>query len=99
MTSLIEELTELHHCAPVLRCGARAVRPVEHYHGDTTAANLVCTEKPGHDGLHKDAICCWRFHAFSDAEPAPEDVYKGRLCSCGNLNCQTRAILEKWTND
>lgn len=89
-----EALVELHHKVEKLRCGARTVLEVEHYSGYSSETSLVCTRDVGHEGPHKDEICCWRFHAFTDGEPSPEDVWRGRLCSCGRLECKIREILE-----
>ncbi|QUE25620.1 hypothetical protein SEA_SADLAD_74 [Microbacterium phage SadLad] len=92
----IARLRELHHNEPKMRCGARVTRRVEHYGGSVTERNLVCTLEPGHEEeLHKDALCCWAFHRFGDAEPSPEDVWRGKACSCGRLDCATRAILDE----
>lgn len=101
----IAQLKELHHDDPSWRCAARL--PVDqvpesiwekrmplsrpgHRH------NLICTEKPGHEGLHKDALHCWDFHHFEATTPEqPEDAWQGRGCSCGTLDCKTRKILEE----
>lgn len=91
---ILARLRQLHHNAPKMRCGARVVKEVTHYSGQTYENQLVCTLAPGHDDLHKDEICCWRFHTFTEGTPAPEDVWGGRCCSCGLLECRTRAILE-----
>lgn len=93
-TQAIIQLREQHHLVEKFRCGARKTELVTHYHENTTETNLVCTQDVGHEGSHKDAICCWRFHKFTDAEPQPEDVWRGEGCSCGRLGCETRAILD-----
>lgn len=87
---------ELHHDAPKYRCGARKTMTVEHqFSGSVSETELVCTNDPGHAGKHKDAICCWRFHEFDDAEPQIEDAWRGEACSCGTMNCKTRALLDE----
>lgn len=94
---LLARLRELHHDAPKMRCGARKTETVEHqFSGRISTALLVCTLDVGHDGdEHKDAICCWRFHTFTGADPMPEDAWRGESCSCGSLNCKTRALLDE----
>lgn len=88
-----------HHNSPHWRCGARATKDI--VHGYVSArrletVNLVCTSEPGHDGLHKDALHCWTFHRFEAPTPEePEDTWRGRACSCGYLECKTRAILDE----
>lgn len=94
---LFKTLRPLHLDNPLMRCGARARREVHHYNSKVQYEHdLVCTEPPGHDGDHKDAICCWKFHTFPDAEPSPEDVWEGKLCTCGKMDCETRAALDEW---
>lgn len=95
--TMIDELKELHHPKVRLRCGARTTTTVKHYGGSVSDRSLVCTEDPHESGDHKDAICCWTFHRFpfESAEPAPEDVWQGKACSCGTYDCKTRAIIER----
>jgi len=92
----IERLRELHQPVVKLRCGARTKKTVKHYHGNVDERELVCTKSPHPITVpHKDAICCWRFHEFDEGDPAPEDVWHGKNCSCGRYECETRAILEE----
>ena len=92
----LERLRELHQPVVKLRCRARTTKVVEHYRGSSSETNLVCTKDP-HPATepHKDAICCWHFHEFEEGDPAPEDVWRGQNCSCGQYGCKTRAILEE----
>jgi hypothetical protein len=95
---VLTALRELHHVKPTWRCGARAVEDIEHGYFGTmpVTVSLVCTSAPGHDDLHKDALHCWTFHRFeAPTPPEPEDVWGGDACSCGGLNCKTRAILDE----
>lgn len=92
----LERLRELHHPVVKLRCGARVTKVVQHSSGSTSERGLVCTKEP-HPATepHKDALCCWRFHEFEEGEPAPEDVWRGKNCSCGHYDCETQAILNE----
>lgn len=91
---LFTHLRQVHHNAPKMRCGARRTMTVEHYNGKPRERDLVCTNDVGHEGLHKDALCCWKFHSFDDAEPQPEDVWRGENCACGHYQCKTRRLLD-----
>jgi hypothetical protein len=97
--AVTSRLRALHHMVPRWRCGARATETIEHgdrRHPRPITVNLICTSDPGHDGLHKDALHCWTFHRFEASVPdEPEDVWHGDACSCGRLNCETRAILDE----
>lgn len=59
-------------------CGARTTATVEHSNGGASERRLLCTLPPEHDGQdHKDQVCCYRFHTFSDAyveEYAPRNL-------------------------
>lgn len=93
---LLARVREMHQTQVHLRCGARTTEVVTHqFSGQTKKSSLVCTEAPGHDGLHKDAICCWSFHQFDAPTPAePEDTYAGRnVCTCGISGCLTLMTL------
>lgn len=95
--TMIEELKELHHDVPRMRCGARLTTTVKHYNDSVSERDLVCTQDPHDSGDHRDAICCWTSHRFpfESALPHVEDAWQGRNCSCGRYDCKTREILER----
>lgn len=96
-TEILAEVRKIHQIESHYRCGARTTEVVTHqFSGQTKKSNLVCTEAPGHEGPHKDSVCCWSFHQFEAPTPdAPEDIYAGRFyCTCGAANCATLRALE-----
>lgn len=77
-------------------CGARATMTVQHSRGATSERRLYCTEDAAHDGDHRDALCCWRFHKFPDAVV---DAYEPRdLRRCITCNdswpCTTARAIQ-----
>ena len=81
-------------------CGARSIHIV-HHHGSETdkrpgpRRQVRCTEDAGHEGKHKDAICCWNFETFEDWQVDHfEPTADARCGSCGeNYPCKTvRAV-------
>lgn len=98
--AVLEQLRELHHHVPELRCAAETLGPVtlEHAFGsrEPRAVVLHCTNEDGHEGDHRDGNCCWRPHTFTEDmtrkgyRRTPRDLGG---CSCGKHKCPTLAIL------
>jgi hypothetical protein len=93
--TVIDAVLAVHQMRVSVQCGARSI-PIVHHHGierDSKPGPLRvmrCTEKVGHEGLHKDAICCWNFQRFADwqvaevkpvAHPVCEDCHTGFPCA------------------
>lgn len=66
-----EGILDLHVRHESIQCGVTA--DVPHRHSSERRSgrpllrrDLVCTEPDGHEGPHRDAICCYNFEAFTD---------------------------------
>lgn len=82
-------------------CGAVSL-PIPHKHyGDPHNAPaplrvMRCSEELGHEGPHKDAICCWHFEKFTADQVDHLEPMDRRMCSCGKLwgACETARVLQ-----
>jgi hypothetical protein len=69
--ALLGAVLDQHRLQTSTQCGAISI-PVVHHHGPETdnrpgpKRSLACSEDVGHDGLHRDCICCYRFQTFED---------------------------------
>lgn len=77
-----------HAMESTTQCGAVSI-PVVHHHGSENDKRpgpkrvLHCTEPVGHEGDHKDAICCWHFQKFADWQVESRNPRAHDLCcSC-----------------
>lgn len=68
---LTKGILDLHVRHESIQCGVTA--DVPHRHSSERRSgrpllrrDLVCTEPDGHEGPHRDAICCYNFEAFTD---------------------------------
>lgn len=63
-------------------CGARSrIMPHRHSSHRWEDKSMKCTLEAGHDGLHRDAICCWHFESFSEVDHF--EPIDRRACTCG----------------
>ena len=89
----------LHVKREVYLCGAMSEVP--HRHGNEREPYpirpVVCTEDAGHEGPHKDAICCWNFQEFTEHAAYKSPEWADRS-SCGHCQttwpCPTMALLD-----
>lgn len=67
----LDAVLALHTPTGNVTCGARTDGVVPHRHsgGRTEKRVMTCSNPVGHEGPHKDAVCCWAFHSFSDGVP------------------------------
>lgn len=102
MNPVADAIRALHRSDGSIQCGARATLAVEHSSGATSRHlddRLRCTQPNGHPlGEHKDGICCWRVHPFSDEHVdayEPRDFRKcvecGRRWPCATLQAVQEA--------
>lgn len=83
------------------QCGAISI-PLVHHHGGESdfqpgpLRTLTCTMDDGHDGPHRDAICCYKFQTFSDWQVVDRKPRTFDACSDGGFwPCPTiKAIQE-----
>lgn len=90
-------LRTIHQPAGNIQCGARATLTVQHSDSRTREKSLYCTKPNGHpaDEGHRDGICCWRSHPFSDEvveTREPRDLRRCRKCS-DRWPCETIQVL------
>lgn len=68
LVAAIEAVYAEHEKVERALCGAMAEVP--HRHGDERSPYpirpVVCTEPQGHEGPHRDAVCCWNFQEFTE---------------------------------
>ena len=71
LTAAARDVLALHKPTGIVTCGARTDGAVPHRHsnGHTAERVMTCSNPEGHEGPHKDAVCCWSFHSFSDGVP------------------------------
>lgn len=100
-TAAIEAVLALHVLKTSTQCGAISM-PVVHHHGAESdhrpgpKRSLTCTEKAGHDSLHRDTICCYKFQTFEDWQVVDRKPRTFDVCSHGGFwPCDTiKAIQE-----
>ena len=101
MNAAIEAVLALHRLQTSTQCGAISM-PLIHHHGGETDGRpgplrkLTCTEPAGHEGLHRDCICCYSFQKFEDWQVIDRKPRTFDTCSAGGLwPCETiKAIQE-----
>lgn len=53
-------------------CGSQTNGPVAHRHNNNSLKQsfvvMTCSKSKGHEGDHRDAVCCWSFHSFPEEE-------------------------------
>lgn len=70
LRSIVAGVEALHVKHEQILCGA--VAEVPHRHSSEPRREtypirpVVCTEERGHEGPHRDALCCWNFQEFTD---------------------------------
>lgn len=95
---------DLHRLKTKTQCGAISM-PLVHHHGAESdrrpgkLKQLRCTEPAGHEGLHKDCICCWNFQTFEDwqvvdRKPITFDACASSSCT-GFWPCDTIKAVQQ----
>lgn len=101
-TDLLGAVLNQHRLVAKTLCGARSIPLVHHHAGESDKRPgplrlLRCTNVAGHDGLHKDAICCYSFQTFEDwqvTDRTPPSTFDA--CSCGTMwPCPTISALQE----
>lgn len=100
LRSIVAGVEALHVKHEEYLCGAMAEVP--HRHGNEQEPYpirpVVCTEPKGHDGPHKDAICCWNFQKFTEPTGQKSDEWADRSscshCMTTDWPCATAALLD-----
>lgn len=70
LRSIVAGVEALHVKHEQVLCGAMAEVP--HRHSSEPRREpypirpVVCTQEEGHEGPHKDALCCWNFQEFTE---------------------------------
>ena len=95
LTAAVRDVLALHEPTGIVTCGARTDGAVLHRHSNehTEERVMTCSNPEGHEGPHRDAVCCWSFHSFSDGVPGVgRDL---RSCAdCGrSWPCRTYTAL------
>ena len=98
--SAIDAVLEVHRLQTKTACGARSI-PLVHHHGGESdkrpgpLRTLRCTEDAGHEGLHKDCICCYSFQTFEDWQVAERKPTTFDTCSAGGFwPCDTIKAIQ-----
>ena len=101
MSTMLEAVLAQHRLVTSTQCGAISI-PVMHHHGTETDKNpgplrsLTCTNDVGHEGLHKDAICCWKFDTFEDWQVIDRKPRTFDACSDGGMwPCDTVKAMQE----
>ena len=99
LTERVERVRALHIRHEHILCGAMSEVP--HRHGNEVEPYpirpVVCTLDQGHDGPHRDALCCWNFQEFTEhaAYKAQEWADRSRCTMCQtSWPCATVAALD-----
>jgi hypothetical protein len=80
----------MHRLNAHTQCGAISI-PVVHHHGAESDGHpgplrsLRCTKPAGHDGPHRDCVCCYRFQTFEDWQVVRREPYA--LDGCTASSC------------
>lgn len=97
---ILEAVLALHRLETHTQCGAISM-PLVHHHGmesdkrPGSLKTLTCTEQAGHDGLHKDCICCYQFQTFEDWQVTERRPRTFDMCSAGGTwPCETITALQ-----
>lgn len=98
---LLAAVLAQHRLVTKTQCGAVSV-PLVHRHGSESDARpgplrvLTCSEPDGHDGLHRDCLCCYSFQTFEDWQVADRRPRTFDVCSDGGLwPCDTVLALQE----
>lgn len=80
-------------------CGAYTAPTVNRhaFSNAVKAEEMRCTEDQGHEGLHRDGMCCWRTHEFTNAEVVGYRPKDRRRCRCGKPweECEVGQAVEQ----
>ena len=88
--ALLDAVLDQHRLVAKTKCGARSI-PIVHHHGEESdrrpgpKRRMRCTEDAGHEGLHKDAICCYNFETFEGWQVAERKPTTFDSCTCGRM--------------
>lgn len=96
--TIADAIRALHSSDGHRDCGARATQVNLHqFSGNTKETRLRCTLDPNHEGLHKDQVCCYSFHEFSDEIVDAYEPRDLRKCTeCGTpWPCKTIKALQE----
>lgn len=100
-TIAIGAVLDLHRLVTRTQCGAISI-PLTHHHGAETdarpgpARSLTCTEEVGHEGLHRDCICCWHFQTFADWQVVDRKPRTFDVCTAGGMwPCETIKVIQE----
>lgn len=99
MSALLDAVLAQHRLIAKTRCGAFSI-PVIHRHSSESATAgalrvLRCSQNAGHDGPHKDAVCCYNFQEFQDWQVRGRRPGTFDSCSCGqSWPCDTIIALQ-----
>lgn len=103
MSAMLDAVLAQHRLVTKTQCGALSI-PLVHHHGVENDRRpgpkrvLRCTEEAGHEGLHKDAICCWSFQTFEDWQVEDRKPRTFDACSCGEMwPCKTIKAMQEAT--
>ena len=96
----LDAVLALHRLRTKTQCGAISM-PVVHHHGAESDRNpgplkqLFCTQDAGHDGLHKDCICCYKFQTFEDWQVVARKPRTFDVCTEGGFwPCDTIKAIQ-----
>src|ERR1044072_3346814 len=105
MSTMMDAVLKLHKLKTYTQCGAISM-PVVHHHGAESdyrpgpKRQLTCTEDVGHDGPHRDAICCYKFQTFEDWQVVDRRPRTFDVCAEGGMwPCDTVKALQEADND
>lgn len=100
VTAMLGAVLALHRLKTHTQCGAISM-PLVHHHGSESdnrpgpLRSLTCTEDAGHEGLHRDAICCYRFQNFEDWQVVDRRPRTFDVCSEGGMwPCETVQTIQ-----
>ena len=99
-TEALDAVLALHCMETHTQCGAISM-PLVHHHGSESdnrpgpLRSLTCTQEAGHEGLHKDAICCWNFQTFEDWQVVDRKPRTFDTCTAGGFwPCDTIKAIQ-----
>lgn len=100
--TLLLAMLSVHRLATKTQCGAIST-PLVHHHGPESdlrpgpLRKLFCTEDAGHEGLHRDAICCYNFQTFEDWQVVDRSPRTFDTCTCGgSWPCDTIQAIQRY---
>lgn len=103
VSDALRAVLDLHQRQSKTICGAVSM-PVVHHHGAESdrfpgpLRTLTCSNEDGHEGDHKDAVCCYSFQTFEDWQVVDRKPRTWDTCSnpgCSFWPCATVTAIQK----